>query len=116
MGGLTIRLVEGREWLEILPFDGRLGEVVGGTVFRPGDWVERPGYLSWKDAALTDPAGNTLAGPADLALVSERSRSPRPESLLLDEDLAEAVSRALAPERETTRGLGLGRRRTDEAA
>ena len=45
----------------------RLGEVLGGNVFRPGDWVELPPGLAWGRARVSDRRGNTKVSPLELA-------------------------------------------------
>ncbi len=135
MSDMTIRLVDGKEWVEILPFGSRLGEVVDGTVCRRGDWIERPNWLTWKEAAQADSAGNTLLGPSDLELVCDAvtgwqfvpeadedavaraAQSQGDERPVLDEDLARALSRALASgDEEAKENPGLRQRKNDEAA
>ncbi len=47
----------------------RIARVLGGTVFRSGDWVERPAGMSWEDALQIDPEGHSTLSPFGLELV-----------------------------------------------
>lgn len=94
MSDLTIRLVDGKDWVKIKPFGCEIGEVVAGTSFVPGDWVRRPEWLTWKQAANADHNGNTNVGPFDLDLVSDAVTG----ALLLPESDQEAVDRAAGGE------------------
>jgi hypothetical protein len=95
MRDLTIRLAEGKDWVEIFPFGCEIGEVVGGTCFVRGDWVRRPDWLTWKEAANGDQDGTTNVGPFDLELVCDvvTGFSLLPESRRAEENRAAAGSR-----------------------
>jgi len=132
MRDLTIRLVDGKDWVEIKPFGCEIGEVVAGTSFVAGDWVRRPAWLTWKEAANSDHRGNTNVGPFDLELVgdavtgalllpeSDQKAVDRAagiesaEEVLVDEEISRLLDAALqeGPQQDA----GLRRRNTDRAA
>jgi len=47
----------------------RIARVLGGTVFRSGDWVERPAAISWEEALHTNEEGHSSLSPDGLELV-----------------------------------------------
>jgi len=47
----------------------RIARVLGGTVFRSGDWVERPAGITWDEALQADLEGHSALSPLDLELV-----------------------------------------------
>ena len=139
MSELTVKLVSGQSWVKILPFGDEIGEVVSGNIYVAGDWVKRPGHLTWKEAAETDLEGNTRIGPDGLELVRDNvtgaeidpgisiEEVPEVEDRLSrwwtalaefmlegPEDLVRALKAALSHEqaKESTPG----RRKTDSAA
>ena len=90
----------------------RLGEVLGGNLFRKGDWVElSPGH-AWIRARASDRRGNTAVSPLELAqaydgqseswLLDPRTRShPEPRPDFEEQEtavLAREVSAMLAEE------------------
>jgi len=47
----------------------RIARVLGGTVFRSGDWVERPAGMTWDEALRMDVDGQSALSPFRLELV-----------------------------------------------
>jgi len=90
----------------------RIARVLGGTVFRSGDWVERPAGISWEAALHTDGEGHSGLSPYGLELVFDsRTRSshigPLPPELSAEEAferdlLAHEILSVLHPEDSDT--------------
>jgi len=90
----------------------RIARVLGGTIFRSGDWVERPAAMSWEQALEMDPEGHSMLSPFGLELVFDsQSRSswigPLPEEVSAEEAferdvLAHEILSVLHPEDSDT--------------
>lgn len=75
-------LREGRHWVELRPRGTRLAEVTDGTLYAPGDLVERPRSVPWDHAALPAAERDTALSPFGLRAVYD---SLRREFLVPDE-------------------------------
>jgi|SRR5579862_1513823 len=72
----------------------RIARVLGGNVFRSGDWVERPAGISWEEALHTDGEGRSALSPFGLELVFDfQTRSSWIGPLPTDVSAEEAFER-----------------------
>ena len=72
----------------------RVARVLGGTLFRSGDWVERPAGMTWVEALQTDLEGHSALSPQDLELVFDsQTRTTRLGPLPHDVSAEEAFER-----------------------
>ncbi len=90
---LPFVLREDGNWVELRPRGARLAEVTGGSLYAPGDLVERPRSVSWEQALLPATGTDTALSPFALTAVYDSLRheylfqqygSPGPPSLLAE--------------------------------
>ena len=94
----------------------RIARVLGGTVFRSGDYVERPAGISWEEALQPDPEGHSTLSPFGLELVFDAQDrtariGPLPPYISAEEAherelLAHEVLSVLHPENSDTGCMG----------
>ena len=78
-------LSDSQHWVELRPLSKRWAEVVRGSLWAPGDWVERPRWIDWKEAVEITHEGHSVLSPAHLSLVYDALadaflfRSPSPD-------------------------------------
>ena len=90
----------------------RIARVLGGSVFRSGDWVERPAGMTWEEALHMDSEGHSVLSPFGLELVFDsQSRTsklgPLPQEVSAEEAferdvLAHEILSVLHPEDSDT--------------
>lgn len=82
-------------WVELRPLSAVVAQVVQGTGFLSGQYVECPSSLTWAEAAEMTHEGNSVLEPWRLRLVRETPSTFVPKSLKPESPYADGYVRDL---------------------
>jgi hypothetical protein len=69
MSDVGFLLKDADTWAELRPLSDRWAEVLRSNHWAPGDWVERPTWIDWEEAAELTVEGHSVLSPRQLSLV-----------------------------------------------